>query len=769
MASDVRRFVTYLRDSPKLGGKPDSSTSDGPHALVQPSRTDLGASRTRIVDINYDEIRQLLSKFKNDHRVRHVLMQTSDESLEQALESVQSQLRNVENVSIIAYIGEADPLIDLHGRIAQSSSLLQKVEGRLGHFDFELNGVNREIQTLEEDSDQLSIMLRNRIAAAEKLGAWLQNTTVPPALVQGVTAGNVSKGKQFAQTLGDVRIKYSNMQAFAGHEHLPAFPTLQGLIMTACERLKAYLLTAISGLKPSGSGTSNAVIRRQSLLEYSDYIDFLRDFSAAAHTAVIHKYIEDNRAYLMATVRAYMAGLWGAVIKKPRRVLVTAAESGSRLTNMFATGAASDTQLQEFELGQRPEELLLADFSRWPHHMAKRGGRSSRTITVYRPIPLQSLGKQKITLEHAFKALMHQVCDAGAGEFVFLEEFFGPDAQTIFDECWKPVLAMVCSELDDHLHAYFDVVGVLIMTRIVGHCQLLMTHAQVPVLDSCLDRMGLMLWPHYSRLIREHIEAITNDKNDLKAKALKPSVPAVLTPVLRWVRLFSSIAQLNAEYGDSQIHNNLEELSKAMNTLLYRVKMLFAKPIHGHVFYILNLHYIIDHLIAANKAPLKTLLSSEMLPSNSGGLGTDVMELLETFEQSLKVCQRQYKGECLGSHMPEMYRYTTVAEKLRSSGASAEQAVKDLGDAAIVQKCMRYFKDRWRQMVGVIRQEVHAHFSASEACQRDMTHTCLEAMYEMYKTFLEALNSQREEVRAVVNEGPSLQTLAYELREMAAS
>lgn len=108
--------------------------------------------------------------------------------------------------------------------------------------------------------------------------------------------------------------------------------------MTACERLKAFMITAISGLKPSGSGTSNAVIRRQSLLEFSDYIIFLRDFSAAAHTTVVNKYIDDNRAYLVATVRAYMAGLSGAIVRKPRRVLVTSAESGSRLTSMFGTG-----------------------------------------------------------------------------------------------------------------------------------------------------------------------------------------------------------------------------------------------------------------------------------------------------------------------------------------------------------------------------------------------------------------------------------------------
>lgn len=108
--------------------------------------------------------------------------------------------------------------------------------------------------------------------------------------------------------------------------------------MSACERVKAFLLVTIGGLKPSGAGTSNAVIRRQSLLEFSSYIIFLRDFSAAAHTAVVHKYMEDNRAYLMATVRAYMTGLSGAVVKKPRRVLVTSAESGSRLTSMFASG-----------------------------------------------------------------------------------------------------------------------------------------------------------------------------------------------------------------------------------------------------------------------------------------------------------------------------------------------------------------------------------------------------------------------------------------------
>jgi hypothetical protein len=88
-------------------------------------------------------------------------------------------------------------------------------------------------------------------------------------------------------------------------------------------------------------------------------------------------------------------------------------------------------------------------------------------------------------------------------------QFFGSDAPAIFDACWKPVLAMVSSEINDQLQSYNDVIGLLIMTRIVGHCQLLMIHAQAPVLDGFLDRVGLELWPHYSKLIRTHIESVT--------------------------------------------------------------------------------------------------------------------------------------------------------------------------------------------------------------------------------------------------------------------
>lgn len=87
---------------------------------------------------------------------------------------------------------------------------------------------------MEEDSDQLAVMLRNRVHAADKLGSWLQDTTVPPALVHAVMDGDVANGKHFTAILKAVMSKHANMSSFAGHKHLPAFPTLKVCTRACC-------------------------------------------------------------------------------------------------------------------------------------------------------------------------------------------------------------------------------------------------------------------------------------------------------------------------------------------------------------------------------------------------------------------------------------------------------------------------------------------------------------------------------------------------------
>lgn len=117
-------------------------------------------------------------------------------------------------------------------------------------------------------------------------------------------------------------------------------------------------------------------------------------------------------------------------------------------------------------------------------------------------------------------------------------------------------------------------------------------------------------------------------------------------------------------------------------TLLYRVRLLFGKPLDGTVFHILNLRHATAALRAADAAPLRTLLSSAVRPENSGGLGADALQLCEQFERDLELAQRQYVEECLGGHVKDLVAYVSRAAGLAAAGRAPEEYAVELGDAA---------------------------------------------------------------------------------------
>lgn len=69
-------------------------------------------------------------------------------------------------------------------------------------------------------------------------------------------------------------------------------------------------------------------------------------------------------------------------------------------------------------------------------------------------------------------------------------------------------------------------------------------------------------------------------------------------------------------------------------------------------------------------------------------------------------------------------------------------------------------------MVSIIQKDVFKHFVACSACQHDISRACLEELYRKYKDFLGVLGMQGGEFAAAAKDGPSLQTVAYELREL---
>lgn len=769
-ASDLKRFTEHLRKS-----APCESLSAKEGLVTVQAAT----------DIDFDNLLELLNKYQDDATIQSVLVDSTHEALPQQLQHIQESLDAVETESIQSYMVESETLGSLHTQIQHCDKLLGGVEAQLGAFDRDLGAVNSQIRSLEALSSELGVRLRNRRAAADALGVWLEATTVPPDLVRAVAAGDPDVPRDYIPVLNDLRDKIQNMQAFPDHRDMQAYPTLMSLRDTAATRVRACLVERISAIRAgAGGATGNAVIRRQSLLNYRDHVAFLRAHAPELHAQVVAKYVEVDRTHLSTMVRAYMKGLGDVTRTSEHARLVAPGDSGAaRLGSMMASvmpaGGKPDNTASEFALGTRAEELLHPDFALWPSAALQRAGSGrpgspaatpspeARRPRTYRPLLPFAMGRTKIGFEYSFKAHLHQLCDAAVGESVFLESFFGRDVATsVFDAAWKSAIEAVEAELEFQLSRYYDAVGVLVMVRVVRHCQLQMMHAGVAALDAFLERAEVRLWPLFSNLMREHIDAVTNDKANAKGKALRPRTPVVLPVTKRWTQLFISLGRLNAEYGDSQVNNNTQELLTAFVQLLFGIQHAHVdKPRAGLVFMLVNLQHAVDQCQAAAERPLRTQPSSLALPDGQRGLAGAAQSGLEYMSSTLDIVKEQYWQECLNGHVRDMHQYVLAAARAQAAPEwAAGQPLPGLGGVARAKKILMSFKGCWKDMIKIIPQEVQTDFEGSPNCRDLMLRICLDKLYQTYEKFLSLLSAQGPDFKAILGEGPALQTLRYELR-----
>jgi hypothetical protein len=101
--SDVKRFVAYLNNlSQQSTIKVEDSDGIG---LLSAAGTD------------FEETQELLKLFVDDDRVGRVLMDPTEQTLQDSIQSVQDLLRTVESKSIAAYIEESNALNELHEQV----------------------------------------------------------------------------------------------------------------------------------------------------------------------------------------------------------------------------------------------------------------------------------------------------------------------------------------------------------------------------------------------------------------------------------------------------------------------------------------------------------------------------------------------------------------------------------------------------------------------------------------------------------------------------
>ncbi len=63
----------------------------------------------------------------------------------------------------------------------------------LGKFQSDLGSISTEIRSLQEQSQSMSVKLRNRKGAAEGLGGFLDSLAIPVPLIEGIMMAEVDQ------------------------------------------------------------------------------------------------------------------------------------------------------------------------------------------------------------------------------------------------------------------------------------------------------------------------------------------------------------------------------------------------------------------------------------------------------------------------------------------------------------------------------------------------------------------------------------------------
>lgn len=89
-------------------------------------------------------------------------------------------------------------------QIQSCDEILANMEDMLGKFQGNLGNISSEIRALQEQSQGMSVRLKNRKAFEERLGSFLDNIAVSSSLIEGIVNAPVDE-------------QYQAMQPFVAH------------------------------------------------------------------------------------------------------------------------------------------------------------------------------------------------------------------------------------------------------------------------------------------------------------------------------------------------------------------------------------------------------------------------------------------------------------------------------------------------------------------------------------------------------------------------
>lgn len=294
---------------------------------------------------------------------------------------------------------------------------------------------------------------------------------------------------------------------------------------------------------------------------------------------------------------------------------------------------------------------------------------------------------KKFHQEVIFWSTNRLLMDTATSEYIFVQRFF--NESSLFKLIFVKTIELFTTTIQEFMLNTHDVVGLLVMVRVLQENQNEMIRRKVPCLDSFFQRVFMDAYSKFKNLVDLQLNSV----KALRHKVENPS-PAEAWPqasnfagaphfaVVRYAMFVSAILVLNKGYKDQHITSCLKRFRDGMLKLINAIAKT-KDPKMGMVFLINNYDII-----------LSTLRAAEV---------TECQEY-DKFQERQRTQIDNFVEAELNTDFKDFIDFVKSAEKRLHDKKKIEDQEK-------MRNVGKLFALRWRQSIQRINRDVLHHFT----------------------------------------------------------
>ena len=246
----------------------------------------------------------------NDHLQDDIVKEAmeSGQDLRDYSKQIETELVACEQVSIQDYISQAGNIAQLHSQISSCDGILERMENLLLSFQTDLGSISSEILSLQQESVEMNLRLKNRQSVRGELSQFVDDLVVTEQLIVTIMETPVGEPLFLEQLqILDHKIEFLKEQSFKeARAAQDVKDVLEKLKIKAVAKIREYFLLKINQFKKP---LANYQIPQNAMLKYKFYFHFLQKFNRAVASEVREEYLDTMSKIMFSYFKSYSGRL----------------------------------------------------------------------------------------------------------------------------------------------------------------------------------------------------------------------------------------------------------------------------------------------------------------------------------------------------------------------------------------------------------------------------------------------------------------------------